>query len=135
MIVVNIYRPSQDLYEAIVVRGPEELRDTLHGEALSRECWMALLDSKFEHYGAFFVPEGEGDWGEAPVYEPPEDAGEGENRWRKGDALFAPIRSAQGPILGILCVDMPKDGQRPDDRQMLKLTALCAKAAAALEQA
>jgi len=30
---------------------------------------------------------------------------------------------------------MPKDGQRPDDRQMLKLTALCAKAAAALEQA
>ena len=65
------------------------------------------------------------------MYDPPEDAGEGENRWRKGDALFALMRGSKGSILGIVSVDMPRDGQRPTDRQILTLTRLCAQAGAA----
>lgn len=132
-IVVNMYRPSEDDYEAIVMRGPDDLRETLHGAVLSRESWMALFDPKYERYGTFFVPEGQGDWGDAPFYEPADDSGEGENRWRKGDALFAPIRCPRGTILGILSVDAPASGRRPSDRDILKISALCSKAAAALE--
>jgi hypothetical protein len=133
-VVVNLFRPDEDDYEILVLRGPDELRDAIGGEKLTRDSWMQLLERRFERLGAFFIPEGEGEWGDAPMYDPPEDAGEGENRWRKGDALFAPMRCKKGSILGIVSVDMPGDGQRPTSRQILTLTALCAQAGAALSE-
>ena len=133
-IVLNLFRPDSDDYEVIVMRGPEALHDGLGGVELSRDSWMRLLSSKYERFGAYFIPEGEGDWGDAPMYEPPEDAGEGENRWRKGDALFALIRGSNGSVVGIVSVDTPKDGQRPTDRQILVLTTLCSQAGAALAE-
>lgn len=132
MVVVNLFRPETDDYKVMVMRGPDDLRDAIDGESLSRKSWMDLFDSKFERFGTFFVPEGEGEWGDAPVYEPEEDAGEGEHRWRKGDALFVPIR-CQGAILGILCVDGPRHGERPSDWQLLKLSALADRAGRAFE--
>lgn len=132
-VVVNLFRSGEGDYEVHVLRGPEELHDALGGAALSRDSWMRLLESRFERFGAFFIPEGEGEWGDAPTYDPPEDAGEGENRWRKGDALFAPIRCRRGSILGIVSVDGPHDGQRPTDRQILTLTSLCSQAGLALD--
>ncbi len=133
-IVVNLFRPDEDRYEVLVLRGPEELHEALGGAELSRESWMELLERKYERFGAFFIPEGEGHWGDGPMYEPPEDPGEGENRWRKGDALFAPMRSSDGSILGIVSVDVPHDGQRPTDRQILTFTSICARAGAALRE-
>jgi hypothetical protein len=134
-VVVNLFRPDVGDYEILVLRGPDELRDAIGGAALTRDSWMQLLEPRFERFGAFFIPEGEGDWGDGPMYDPPEDAGEGENRWRKGDALFALIRSNRGSVLGIVSVDVPLDGQRPTDRQILTLTSLCAQAGTALGDA
>ncbi|HYH62631.1 MAG TPA: hypothetical protein VD766_12260 [Solirubrobacterales bacterium] len=133
MVVVNLFRPETDDYLVVVVRGPGELQEAIGGQTISRESWMALFDGRFERFGAFFIPEGEGDWGDAAVYEPEEDSGEGENRWRKGDALFAPIRCSAGAILGIISLDVPNHGQRPTDRQLLKLSAIAAQAGQALE--
>ncbi len=133
-VVVNLFRPDEEDYQILVLRGPDELRDALRGGKLSRDSWMQLLERRFERFGAFFIPEGEGDWGDAPMYDPPKDAGEGENRWRKGDALFAPMRCTHGSVLGIVSVDEPRDGQRPTDRQILTLTTLCAQAGAALDE-
>jgi len=133
MVVVNLFRPETDDYVAVVLRGPDELREALGGQTLSRESWMALFDGRFERFGAFIIPEGEGDWGDAAVYEPEADLGEGENRWRKGDALFVPIRCSAGAILGIISLDAPRQGQRPTDRQLLKLLAIAAQAGQALE--
>jgi hypothetical protein len=131
-IVVNLFRPDEDRYEVIVLRGPDELHEALGGEALSRESWMELLEGKYERFGAYFIPDGEGHWGDGPMYEPPEDPGEGENRWRKGDALFALMRGRDGSVLGIVSVDVPHDGQRPTDRQILTFTSICAHAGAVL---
>ena len=132
-VVVNLFRPDEDDYEILVLRGPDELRDAIGGEKLTRDSWMQLLEPRFERLGAFFIPEGEGEWGDAPMYDPPEDAGEGENRWRKGDALFGVMRGGNGSILGIVSVDTPHDGQRPTNMQILKLTTLCAQAGRALD--
>ena len=134
-VVVNLFRPEEGDYEVLVLRGPNELRDALGGAELTRDSWMKLLDSRFERFGAYFIPEGEGDWGEGPIFDPAEDAGEGENRWRKGDALFALMRCRDGSVLGIVSVDVPHDGQRPTDRQILTLTSLCSQAGLALDDA
>ena len=134
-VVVNLFRPDTDDYEVLVVRGPDELHDALDGATLSRDSWMRLLEGRFEHYGAFFIPEGEGEWGDEVMYEPPEDAGVGENRWRRGDALFGVMRCSNDSILGIVSVDSPINGQRPTNIQILTLTSLCARAAHELDDA
>ncbi len=102
---------------------------------MSREVWMDLLKPEFERYGTYLVPEGKGDWpDDLPVYVPDSDMGEGDDRWRKGDALFVPIRSSTGTILGILSVDLPHSGKRPSSWQLLKLAALSAQTGLALEE-
>ncbi len=133
MVVANVYRPETDDYAVMVLRGPEDMVEALDGESLSRDSWMELLEARFERFDTFFVPEGEGEWGDEPLYEPSEDAGEGEDAWRKGDALFVPIRSPGGSILAILSVDMPASGRRPTDRERLALQALCARAGLELD--
>ncbi len=133
-VVVNLFRPDSEDYEVIVLRGPDELRDEIEGAKLSRDSWLQLLEGRFKRFGAFFIPEGEGEWGDAPIYEAPQDSGEGENRWRRGDALFALMRSAKGSILGIVSVDAPQDGQRPTDRQILTITSICSQAGLALSE-
>ena len=58
-VVVNLFRPDEDDYEILVLRGPDELRDAIGGEKLTRDSWMQLLERKFERLGAFFIPEGD----------------------------------------------------------------------------
>lgn len=79
---------------------------------VQRRAGLRAQRSQRQERRAFFIPEGEGDRGDAPMYDPPEDAGQGENRWRNGDALFAPMRCTKGSVLGV-SVDMPVNGDRP----------------------
>jgi len=47
------------------------------------------------------------------------------DRWQPEDTLRAPLLSAEGELLGILAVDLPLDGRRPDDarRELLEMYA------------
>ncbi len=55
--------------------------------------------------------------------------------WSPEDALFVPLRSAAGDILGILSVDEPADGRRPDGEKLDLLVGVAQHAALALEHA
>lgn len=134
-VVYNVYRPETDDYEAKVLRGTAEVRDALEGSVLSREMWMALLDSRFKRGGAYLIPEGMGDWpADVPVFEPDRDSGNGEHRWRSGDALLIPVCCPRGSVLGLLSVDRPSSGTRPDAAQLLTLSELASAAGVALSK-
>ena len=55
--------------------------------------------------------------------------------WHPEDAMFVPLRSVAGELLGILSVDEPKDGRRPSDERLDLLVAVSQHAALALEHA
>jgi hypothetical protein len=132
-VVVNLYRPATDDYVAVVLRGSDDVRDMLEGTTIKRSVWMDLLKPEFERYGTYLIPEGKGAWpDDLPVYEPDSDSSDGEDRWRRGDALFVPIRCSHGSILGILSVDLPHSGKRPTGWQLFKLAALSAQTGLAL---
>jgi GAF domain-containing protein len=136
--VINLHRPAWDDFETVVVEGSEEARRTLLGQTYTRADWEPLLDPRFErHPGAYVIRHGEYDWAAAglPSYVPPMAASAAADAWHPEDALLVPLRSTAGELLGILSVDEPLDGRRPDHNRLELLVSVAQHAALALEHA
>jgi diguanylate cyclase (GGDEF)-like protein len=136
-VVVNLHRPAWDDFETVVVEGSEAAREVLLGQTSSVSDWAPLLDPRFERRGAYQIEYGTFDWSQdrltsyIPAARPDADAGD----WHPEDALFVPLRSAAGEILGILSVDEPADGRRPSDEKLDLVVGVAQHAALALEHA
>jgi diguanylate cyclase (GGDEF)-like protein len=137
-VVVNLHRPAWDDFEVVVVHGGDaEARRVLLGTTQSWDGWQPLLDPRFERAGVYVIPHDEYDWEhDAPVsYVPPGGAPAAPGDWHPEDALFVPLRSSTGQLLGIVSVDEPVDGRRPSDAQLEVLGAVAGHAALAIEHA
>ena len=137
-VVVNLYRPDRDDYVVSTVHGGQAARQALLGGATSAEHWTALLDERFCRNGSYFLPAGAIDWDDdmasyVPDLEPRIAAGDA--AWQADDALFAPLDGSGGVRYGIISVDEPRSGLRPDDEQLAVLAAVGAHAGLAIEGA
>jgi diguanylate cyclase (GGDEF)-like protein/putative nucleotidyltransferase with HDIG domain len=136
-VVINLHRPAWDDFEVAVVHGSDDARRVLLGTTRSWEGWQALLDPRFERSGTFLVPHDEFEWDTAGLvsYVPPSSRARSPEDWHPEDALFVPLRSSTGRLLGVASVDEPMDGRRPSDAQLEVLNAVCGHAALAVEHA
>jgi diguanylate cyclase (GGDEF)-like protein/putative nucleotidyltransferase with HDIG domain len=136
-VVVNLHRPAWDDFQTVVVVGSEDAREVLLGQTSSAADWAPLLDPRFERRGAYHVKDGEYDWSQDPLttWVPPVPVSADPDACSPEDALFVPLRSAAGDILGILSVDEPADGCRPDDEKLDLIVGVAQHAALALEHA
>lgn len=136
-VVVNLYRPRTDHYEAVEVYGNEQARVMLLGDLSPAASWSAMLDSRFERRGVFFIPEGAVSWDGVKSYTPKlaPDLEAGDAAWRCQDALLVSLDGPSGRHYGIVSVDEPASGLRPDDEQLEVLRAVAAHAALAIESA
>jgi GAF domain-containing protein/two-component sensor histidine kinase len=57
----------------------------------------------------------------------------GRNDWRDGDMLLVPVRGVKGEWLGVMSVDRPFNGQRPDQNVVEILEVFAHQAAATIE--
>src|SRR5919205_2010071 len=135
--VINLYRPAWDDFHTVVVEGSEEARRLLLGQTSTADDLVDLLDARFERRGAFLIEHGAFDWSHDRLtsYIPPGEASADPGAWHPEDALFVPLRSGAGELLGILSVDEPIDGRRPGDEQLDLLVGMSQHAALALEHA
>src|SRR6185437_10794465 len=99
--------------------------------------WEELL-SNAEHtrQGALWLPDGAHEWDDemvlwTPATAPAPDA----HAWHPHDMLMLPLRGAGGDVLGLVSVDQPLHGRRPDDGELELLMAVAEQAGLALEQA
>ncbi|MFZ1992908.1 MAG: EAL domain-containing protein [Solirubrobacteraceae bacterium] len=137
-VVINAYQADRDLYEVVTVHGSERASEILLGSITKPETWTPLLDERFRRHGVYFIPEGSLAFDDPTVtwYRPEPNAlasevsGEG---WHTDDALFATLEGSGGRPYGIISVDEPFSGLRPDDQQLVMLSALAAHAALAIE--
>jgi hypothetical protein len=136
-VAVNLRRPGRDELEVVLVHGDPAAREALLGRATALEHWAPLLDPRFDHGGAFFVPGEQHDWDQdrVPGYVPERPADPGSGRWHPRDALLLPLRDATGGLLAVLSVDEPAAGLRPSDAELDLLVAIAAHAAVVVEQA
>ncbi|HEX7717860.1 MAG TPA: HAMP domain-containing sensor histidine kinase [Marmoricola sp.] len=106
------------------VAGPEEVR----AQIIGRRTPVSVILNEFaqaDEWGILrYVPHGRlpdevmgAAW--IPDFEPSEDT----NAWHPLDALYAPLYSATGELLGNMSVDLPPGGQIPGrrDRELLEM--------------
>ncbi len=110
-VVVNLLT-STGFFEVTVVVGPAEA--ALAGqryEAAEFLAELAVADEwgllRFVPAGRYLVDPSVAVW---RTTEPPVG---GPDAWQRDDALYAPLRSPAGDLLGIMSLDLPRDGCRP----------------------
>jgi diguanylate cyclase (GGDEF)-like protein len=137
-VVINVYRPQWDDYEAATVMGSPELREKLLGQTYATSWLDVALDERFHRRGAYFIPDGAVEWDAVVVgarYVPPHAEEAGPGAWRPGDELLIPCRDSDGEILAVISLGEPVSGRRASDDELDFLVAVGRHAALALEQA
>ena len=136
-VVINLYRDAWDDFEVTTVHGNEDAARVLLGSTQGWDVWAPLLDARFERRGAYFVPQGEFDWGAAELqsFVPEVPPAANIDAWHAEDALFVPMSASDRSVLGILSVDEPVNRRRPTDDELDVLVAVAQHAAAAVEDA
>jgi diguanylate cyclase (GGDEF)-like protein/PAS domain S-box-containing protein len=119
------------------VSGPDEVRELLLGRRQGNDGWAKLIAASepwgklrfLDHATAPTDPSDILTWiPDMPVSDEPD-------AWHPEDALFAPLQSADGRQLGMLSVDVPRDGRRPGTATRHALEAFAVTAALAIEHA
>jgi len=133
-VIVNLYRREWNDFVVMTVYGSEEARKQLLGQVSAVSDWEPLLDQRFLQRGAYVIPAGEFDWEqlESSTYTPNIAVSDDPTHWQPDDALFAPMRGTDGALLGILSVDEPISGRKPNDGDIDVLVAVSEHAALAI---
>jgi len=125
-VAVASLRHDDGTFEAIAVAGSDGARDKLVGRRAPPSHFQIEFDRADQWGKLLFVPHDRvtenDDLGWVPDIEIPTDP----EAWHPLDALFAPLTSATGELIGVLSVDLPEGGQRPDPllRELLELLAV-----------
>jgi len=132
--VVSVIRPD-NMLKTIAVAGNERARLQLLGKERPSSHYEHEFDVA-EVWGSLrFVPQDRApeaaDQGWVPDVQVPVTA----DAWHRLDALFAPLRSSGGDLVGVLSVDLPENGLRPSRLQCDLLEALALQAGIAVNNA
>lgn len=132
-VLISVYQSEDKMLRRVTGVGiaPEMMRELL----LRRQPWSALqtlLRPEFRLGQAYFIPAEQ-----SPVI-PPEvhtvtldassPASMQANAWKPDDLLLFPLTDAQGEPLGLISVDRPRDGRRPDRVTIEVIQAFAAQA-------
>ncbi|WP_172832286.1 diguanylate cyclase [Nakamurella panacisegetis] len=132
--VVSVVGPSGRM-RTIAVAGSASARLELLGVERPLSTYQAEFDVA-DHWGSLrFVP-----WDRAPDahalgWVPEVPVSPDVDAWHPMDALFAPLRSSDGELIGVLSVDLPVSGRRPAPPQRELLELLAVQAGIAVDNA
>jgi diguanylate cyclase (GGDEF)-like protein len=135
VVAVNLLdHDRRELYVAAVL-GDKEAQETLSGARYDWSEWEPLLSSEHERCGAIWLPAESAVWETGgPTWTPSEPAAFGADTWGPDDSLLLPLRGAGGEVLGVVSVDQPLSGRRPEDDELSVLMAVADHAGLVLEQ-
>ena len=120
LVIISIYEPETGSLWRIAGAGiPLDEMDRLRAEPWAWTSLNKHLKDEYRHNSAYFVPSDGG------LYEPLESNTDflvsmGRSRsaeqgtWLAGDGLYCVLRDPQDTLIGIVQVDQPRDGARPD---------------------
>jgi diguanylate cyclase (GGDEF)-like protein len=137
VVAINLVDHARDEMTAVLVEGDEEARQVLLGTTSPWGEWAGLLSSG-EHvrHGALWLPDGAYEWTDEPIWwTPAAAAAPDQAAWHPLDMLMLPLRAASGDVLGVVSVDQPLHGRRPEGSELEMLMAVADQAGLAVEQA
>ena len=136
-VVLNVFRPAWDDFEAVLVKGEQESTELLLGSRAPREIIMRLVGGAREPFpGIYLLTDPSPVWDELDVvYTPDRVSATDEGHWRADDALLVMLSDAGGQPVGLVSMDEPASGLRPADRELRLVAVICSYAEQALRSA
>jgi diguanylate cyclase (GGDEF)-like protein/PAS domain S-box-containing protein len=127
-----------DTISVVAVSGSDAVRRQLLGMRQDLTDWHRLLEAS-EPWGQLrFLDHRRVDFDEhrtIVMWVPDLPRTEDPDAWHPDDALFAPLMSSTGEVLGMLSVDVPRSGRKPSPEQRRALEAFGVTASLAIEHA
>jgi diguanylate cyclase (GGDEF)-like protein/PAS domain S-box-containing protein len=122
--VLNL-RQADGKFEVIAVAGSPEAKEALLGTISAADIFDAEFAIADKWGGLRFVPHERLPEGEVVGWVPDVPVSADPDAWHPLDALFAPLHSPQGELVGMLSVDLPEDQRRPGQihRELLEIFA------------
>jgi diguanylate cyclase (GGDEF)-like protein len=136
VVAINLLDDERERMRVLLVDGDEEARQTLLGTSSSWPEWAAMMTPDQIREGALWLVAGTYEWEDnGPVWTPPAAAAPVPDAWHPEDMLMLPLRGSSGEIMGMVSLDQPLHGRRPDDAEIAVLMAVADQAGLAIEQA
>ena len=132
--VLNLRQPDGK-FEVIAVAGSPEAREALLGTVSAADIFDAEFKMADKWGGLRFVPHERLPEGEVMGWIPDLPVPTDPDAWHPLDALFAPLHSPQGKLVGMLSVDLPEDQRRPGPIHRELLEIFATQAGLAIDQA
>jgi diguanylate cyclase (GGDEF)-like protein/PAS domain S-box-containing protein len=132
--VVNLVQPG-DMCEVAAVAGPDEVGQALLGTRAPMKNFRRLL-AGCEPWGELRFLDHRNDHGLSRAvagWTPPGPPSDDAAAWHPEDILLAPLYAPGHTLIGVLSVDIPVDGRRPDAPRRRLLEQFAAHAALAIE--
>ncbi len=132
---INLVRDDGDL-QVLAVAGPPDVAEALMGVVGSRADWDAELAGG-QRVGAVQLMLGEEVEGSLRAWVSDDEAwfertSDDPRAWRANYAVYVPIHEADGSLLGVISVDLPRSGRIPDQRQCEILEIIVRQAESAI---
>ncbi len=136
VVAINLLDDTGEKMRVMLVEGDEEARQTLLGSSSNWAEWAALMTQERMREGALWVPAGTYEWeDETSVWTPRAAAAPEPDAWHPEDMLMLPLRGAGEAVIGMVSLDQPLHGRRPDDAEIAVLMAVAGQAGLAIDQA
>lgn len=133
--VLNLVSADGAELEVVNVAGPAQTRDELMGTRMPRLDWDSVLTAS-RPIGALLFADASVPFPDSlPSWLPDPTTIDHSDAWQPEDALFAPLHGGDGRLLGVLSVDVPTDGMRPDTQRCELLELFAVQASLAIEHA
>jgi diguanylate cyclase (GGDEF)-like protein/PAS domain S-box-containing protein len=121
--------------EVVTVAGPQDVSDTLLGKRNPLEKWERAFERSHPWGALRFEPHDLADLDDLPSWVPDLPILDDADAWHPLDALYAPLHSISGELVGILSVDLPEDGRKPGELQREMLEMYATQAGIAIDNA
>jgi diguanylate cyclase (GGDEF)-like protein len=136
VVAMNLLDDAREQMHVLLVDGDEEARQTLLGTSSSWPEWESMMTPDHIREGALWLAAGTYEWKDTgSFWTPPAAAAPLPDAWHPEDMLMLPLRRASGEIIGMVSLDQPLHGRRPDDAEIAVLMAVADQAGLAIEQA
>jgi hypothetical protein len=136
-VAVNLLDPGGTDTAVVAVVGDADARDALLGTVNPWSEWQAVLAGGHDRRGAIWLAAGtlEADPALSMWTPPMTRALLQADAWHPDDMLLLPLRDSSGEVIGVVSVDEPHTGLRPDDAQLEVLMTVVTHGALAIEHA
>ena len=135
VVAVNLLDAPRQRCACVTVLGDDDARRTLLGTVSPWAEWEPRWAPDYRaRRGGLAARRRLAGSDESARWTPRPAAAPGPDGWHPDDMLLLPLRGQDGDILGVVSVDQPASGRRPDDEQITSLMTVPTTPAIGVEQ-